>query len=103
MDNAAGVGRSETVSDLQCVVERLALSDWAACKEVTKGLAFEEFGNQVGSAVSSNFVNDEDVRMIQRGECFCFRLEAAKTAGIGNEISRKNLQSDFPVEAGVWG
>ena len=65
MDDSALVSRSEAISDLLGVVHETGLRKRLGFHYVAQGLAFEEFGDQVGSAFkSSQLMDREDVRMV---------------------------------------
>ena len=48
-------------------------------------------------------VNRRDIRMIERGDQFCFALEASQTVRIASDAVGQNLQRNLPLQAAITG
>src|SRR3989441_8944223 len=70
--------------------------------QLAKRLAVDEFrGDEVKLIYLADFVNREDVRMIQSRGGAGFRLKAAQARFVGNEVSRQDLQSHLAVQPSI--
>ena len=77
MNDARVVCGDERVGDLQRNVYRFGLRQ-RLLQAVAQRLACDKFGgDELRAVVRADFVNREDVRMIERGDGFGFLLKAA--------------------------
>ena len=104
MDDALFVGGGETVGDLQGVVDGLAERDRRFREAGAEGLAFEQFGDDVGRAVGFADVEDgKNVGMVQGSGGAGFLGETLQAVLVSGERGGQNLDGDGAVEAGVAG
>ena len=102
MDDALVVRRGEAARDLGRVVDRLARRQRRAVDPRAERLAFEQLGDDVGSAVvAADVVDREDVRMIEHPGRARFLLEASKPIGIVSERAGEDFDRDVAREARV--
>ena len=104
MDDALLVRRGQAAGNLLRVVDGFARGERAIAQAVAKGLAFEQFGDDVGRAVVfADIVDGKNVGMVERGGGAGFLGEALQAFGIGGEGSGENFDGDVAVEAGSRG
>jgi hypothetical protein len=102
MDDSLLVRGGETVGDLDSVVDDAAQREGAALEALAEGLAVKQLGYEIGHAVGgSHLVDDEDIGMIECGDCSCFLLEAAQAVGVGDEELGQDLNRYFAIEARI--
>ena len=81
VDNARGVRCGERISDLRADTQRVREAHAFARDQVVEGLAFDQFHDDEGLAVMlANFVNRDDVGVIQAGGGAGFLQEAVAAA-----------------------
>ena len=104
MDDAFFVGGGESVRDLHGVVESFAQGQRSAAQAVAQGLAFEQFGDDVGRAfVRADVEYGKDVGMIQGGGGQGLLLEAAQAVGVERERLRQDFDRNVALKARVAG
>ena len=103
VDDALPVRGVEALGDLHRVLDGLARRQpRAASQELLKALAHEQLLDQVGSALlSSDVVQDDDVRVVERGGGSRLLLEAAQSARVLREGRREDLDGDVAPEPRV--
>ncbi len=103
MDDARAVGAVERVANLirdgECLVNRQAPG---TAKEVGERLPFEVLEHEiVEPALVADVVDRTDVRIVQRGNCACFVLEAPPRFRVRDERGREHLDGDRAIESRV--
>ncbi len=94
----------QTARNLQTIVERLADRQCPTAQTVAQGLAFKQFGDGVGRAITNADVEDcQNVGMVQRRGSEGFLLEAVQPLRLGGDSLRQNLDRYLPFEARVAG
>ena len=69
-----------------------------------KGFAGDEFHRHiVARAVAAEFVDRDNVGMVERGGGFSFLLEAEQALGVGGECGGENFDGDAAFEARIDG
>jgi hypothetical protein len=69
---------------------------------LTKGLALEQFGNDIRRAfVLAEVIDRQQVWMVQRGCRVSFLSESAKAVGICRKARRDDLNRDVAAECGI--
>jgi hypothetical protein len=103
MDNAFVMRGTKTARNRQRIVERFALRQCRAGHALAKSFAFEQFRNDVGSAVvNSDVMDHENVRMIK---CTCglrFLVEAIKPIRVFRKGGRQDSDRDIATELRIW-
>ena len=102
MDDPLLVRRLERLGDLLCDRQRFINRNRAPSDPIRQRRAVHQFKHQ-GMNPSSVFqaVDAADVRMIQRGECLRFALEARDALGIRDEHIRQHLDRDVAFQLRV--
>ncbi len=96
MNDAAIVRRDQPLHDLQSVVEGEGDGQCSIRQPFAQGVAFEQFANDVRSAiVEANVINGDDVGMIQRRCGAGFQFETAEMIRIVAGGGADQLQSDI--------
>ena len=104
MDDALLVRRFERVGDLSGDGQRLGQRDGAARDVRGEILAFDEFhhqGREVGRLLEA--VDRGNVRVVQRGQDFSFRLEPCEAIRVAGDRCGQHLDRDGPLEIAVGG
>ena len=102
MNDACFMRGAEGVSRLDSDVEHLAQLHARALHALAQSFAIDELGgDKVDASIFTDFVNGEDVWMIESRSGFGFLYEAAHTLLILCDIRRQNLQSDGAFKFGV--
>jgi hypothetical protein len=78
VDDAGGMGGNQGCGSLDGNVERFGNRKRLLTQALSQSLAFDEFGtDEVGLSHLSDFINGDDVRMIERGGRARFLFKAA--------------------------
>ena len=94
------MGGGETARCLQGVIQRLAGRQRHAAQLFAQGFTGQQLRDDVRRAVlRADVVNGQDVRMVERGSCARFLLEATQPVSISREGRWQNFDRDFAVEA----
>ena len=93
--------RLQAIGHLQRVVERFPDRQLTVDERSPQRLTVEQLGDDVRPIGGADFVNGEDVRMIQRGDRAGFLLEATEAIGVGGERRGQDLDGDVAAEARV--
>ena len=106
MDDAFFVRRGQTAGDLNRVVDRLARGDRTVCHPGAKLVAFDELGDDIGhpravGRTGADVVDDQDVRMVERGGGACLLLEPLQSPGVAGQGTGQDLDGDVAVQARV--
>lgn len=111
VDDALLVRRLERVGDLPADRDGLVDGHGAASEAPREVFAFDQFHHErAGARLAGRHGGDRfhpvdlgDVRMVERGECFRFPLEAGEPVAIVGDAVGQDLQRDDASERGVTG
>ncbi len=104
MDDPLGVGRLESVGDLQRDAQGLFERESTSPETRGQILALGQLhGDEVGPAVVAHLVDAGDVGMVQGGEHLGLALEAGEPLGVLGEGGRQHLDRHLATELGVLG
>ncbi len=104
MGDAGFVRFCQAFGDLRGDVENLAHGDQAGFQQLAKGLACDKLhGDVVACAVAAEFVDRDDVGVVERGGGFGFLFKAKQAFDVSGKCGGKNLDGDATFEAGVNG
>ena len=96
------MGSRKALRDLQGVVHTLAHREGAFTQVSAKAFAFEEFGDDVRSAILfTDEMDRHDVGVIEGGGSLCFLAEAAQAIGVLDATGTQNFQSNVTSKRGV--
>jgi hypothetical protein len=99
-----GVGRGEAPRDLDGDVERLARLQTAADDALAQGLSLDVLGDDEAPAVRlTDFVHDEDVRVVEGGGGAGLLVEAPQPLGIESQRCGQELEGDLAAQSAVVG
>ena len=98
MHDAGCVSRNEGARDLDRKVEYLSEFWWPGAQVLSQRDTINKFRNKETRGISlDNFVNRQDVRMVERGGRFRFLNEALHAPLIGGHIGRLGSRQDMVV------
>src|SRR5579872_5105601 len=104
MGDTGFVRLGEALGDLRGDVENLAQGDKTGLQQLAKGLAGDELhGDVVACAVAAEFVDRDDVWVVESGRGFGFLFKSKQAFDVSGECRGKNFDSDATLEAGVNG
>ena len=104
MDDAFGVGRVQSIGNLDSQIEQRLGFQRLASDHVFQGLAIEELhGDERLAFPLTDFIDRADVRMTQSRGGLRFVLETGERLRITGEFLRKKFQGHKTVEANVLG
>ena len=102
MNNSGRVRARQRRRDLQRNVYRFIDGQRRMHHLLTQRFAIDEFGSdKVGARVGANFVNGENIRMIQSRGGLSFLNKALHAQLVGSYSLRQNLQGHLAIERGV--
>ena len=102
VDDVVGMGRSEPVGDLGCVLDRLALRHAAAVDSLAKALALEQLGNEERhTSFVADVENGEDVGVVERPRRARFELEAGQSISVCGKGRGQNLNRHVAADPRV--
>src|SRR5215472_13978136 len=100
--NVFAVSGGESMSDLNSVVNRLAVRERSAREHIPEGFAFKQLGDEVVRSVFvADVENRDDVGVTESGDGLRLLLEAAKTLAVTRERLRQDFDGDVAVESRV--
>src|SRR5439155_337387 len=103
MDDSSGVGRGERTTNLNRDLQSLSQIQ-SRTYALPQSLAVDELrGDETRIAGGADFIDREDVRMIQGRGCPGFLNESLQTLLIRGEGFRKNLNCDRSIQLQVAG
>ena len=104
MDNAFVVGELEGLANLGNDLEGFARGKFARAFQLAEVQAIDEFHDDESQAVDlAEFMDGNDVRVVESGEGAGFAVEAFGEAGAAGGLRREDFQGDQPVEGGLAG
>ena len=104
MNDSGSMRRRQGARYLDGDVDRGIEGKAAAFDLLAKGLAFDIFGGDELHAIGlSEFVDGENVGMVEGGGGVRFLLEAAQTALVAEQLRRQHLERDLTAQLGVLG
>ena len=104
MNDVAAVRRVQRIGDLDRELERLVAGKRLAVDAFLQRLPFEPLHHDEGPAlVLADFVNDADVRMIQRRRGPRLADKPLERGLVGRHLGRQELQRHRPAERRVLG
>jgi hypothetical protein len=104
MDDALLVRCRETTANLDRIVEDLLERQRAVSENLAQRPAFEPFRNdEWRSLMGADFMNREDIGMIQRGCSAGFLIEPPEPIGVVREDGGQNFDGDMAPEARIMG
>jgi hypothetical protein len=102
MDDAIGVRSRQRRCDLNRHIQGVSARHRLRQHSFTQGCAFDEFCGDKRSGVGLiDFVDRDDVGMVQARSGLGFLLEPLHAIGIGGRSIGQNLQRHFAIEPGV--
>jgi len=102
MSDGCCVGLGEAFGDLSGDVEGFADGQGAGVEEFAEGFAFDQLhGDVVDRVMVAEFVDGDDVGVIEGGGGTGFAFEAVQTILIGGKFGGKDFYGDGAVEAGI--
>src|SRR5262249_43220717 len=96
------MGGVERVGDLDGGVERDRRFQSRRSQPPAQRLAFNEFSRDITPPVRfADFVNGDDVRMVESRNCFGLLNEAAHTGLVAGKVVEQQFERDLALEAGI--
>jgi hypothetical protein len=104
VNDAAGMGSVERISDFDPQGQRCLEFQGAARDHVLEGHAIKELHNEEGApVVLANVMDRADVGMVESGRSLGFATETLERLMVLGQVIGEELQSDEATETGVFG
>jgi hypothetical protein len=102
VDDPARVRGGERARDLHRDADGLLDREWARINPRAKRLSFHEFHDDEGPAAElTEVMHHQDMRVVERRGCPCFRPEPPQPFGIVGDACGEQLQRDRTIEFSV--
>src|ERR1022692_1022103 len=104
MNDPLGMGRVQSISDVDGDVEELLDVDWPIVDQVLESPSFEKLHyEECPTVLFADVIDDADVGMVQRGGGTRLAAKPFESLGIAFDILREELECDQAAKADVLG